>query len=235
MIPEILDEIPQDTMMYLINAVAFEAEWKEKYNEYQISHDREFTKSDGTVQSVDMMYSGESWFLKDEYATGFIKPYVSGYSFAVLLPEEGMDVYDYVNQLSGEKLQNILKNATQCKVEAGLPAFEVSYEAELSEMLKNLGIEDAFESDKADFSEMASFSDGRALYISRVLHKTFIKVDAKGTKAGAVTAVEVTMESAMEEEERRVVICNRPFVYVMIEQESGLPVFIGVLEQVDQS
>jgi serpin B len=234
MIPEILGEIPENAVMYLLNAVAFEAEWKKIYTENQIGYDRKFTKSDGTVQSVDMMYSRENWFLEEEHATGFIKPYVSGYSFAVLLPEEGMDVYDYVNQLTGEKLQNILENSAERNVETGLPAFEVSYEAELSDMLVDMGMEDAFDSSKADFSGMASFSDESALRIGKVFHKTYIKVDAKGTKAGAATAVEMTMESAAVEE-IPVVICNRPFVYVIIEQESGLPVFIGVLEQLDET
>jgi serpin B len=233
MIPEILDQIPKDAMLYLINAVAFEAEWKNVYEEYQISQNREFTKSDKTVQSVEMMYARESSYLEDAHATGFIKPYVSGYSFAVLLPEDGMTVSDYVSQMTGEELLDVLTHPNGCQVETGIPSFEVSYAAELSEGLKNMGMEDAFDEKRADFSPMAEFSEQRNLFISRVLHKTFIKVDAKGTKAGAATAVELMDAGAATAEEIRVVICNRPFVYAIIEQESGLPVFIGVLEQVD--
>lgn len=65
------------------------------------------------------------------------------------------------------------------------------------------------------------------LYISDVLHKTFIEVGELGTKAGAVTSVEMSLTSAPLEIKN--VILNRPFVYAIIDNETNLPVFIGVM------
>ena len=83
MIPKVLDEIPPEAVMYLVNALAFEAEWAEIYNEYAVS-DGTFTKEDGTKQSVEFMYSDESTYLEDDKAIGFKKYYKDRkYAFVV--------------------------------------------------------------------------------------------------------------------------------------------------------
>ena len=85
----------------------------------------------------------------------------------------------------------------------------------------------------ADFSNMAK-TDSGTLFISRVLHKTHIDVDTEGTKAAAVTAVEMADEAAAEEpEEPKYVILDRPFVYMIIDMHTLLPVFFGVLNSVE--
>ena len=87
MIKEILDEIPADAVIYLINALVFEAEWADKYEETQIRENMKFTTGKGMEQRVDMMFSEESLYLTDENAKGFIKYYKGGkYAFAALLP-----------------------------------------------------------------------------------------------------------------------------------------------------
>ena len=88
---------------------------------------------------------------------------------------------------------------------------------------------DAFDYTVSDFSGIGSSIDGN-LYISRVLHKTFIAVDEKGTKAGAATVVEMKDESSMiEPEEIKTVYLDRPFLYMLIDCEANLPVFIGTV------
>ena len=77
MIPSALDKIPADALMYLINALAFDAEWADIYEKYQVK-DGEFTKEDGTKQKCELMYSTESNYFEDEKATGFLKYYKSG-------------------------------------------------------------------------------------------------------------------------------------------------------------
>ncbi len=85
----------------------------------------------------------------------------------------------------------------------------------------------------ADFSRMAQTDTG-LLYINRVLHKTHIEVDRAGTKAAAVTAVEMTNEAAMlEPEETPTVYLNRPFVYAIIDTETGLPIFLGSVNTIN--
>ena len=90
-------------------------------------------------------------------------------------------------------------------------------------------MQDAFDSAKADFSGIGRSLDGN-IFISRVLHKTYIAVDEKGTKAGAATAVEMRAEGAMPQEDVRTVYLNRPFVYMILDCEHNLPLFLGVVE-----
>lgn len=229
MIKDILDSIPEEAVMYLVNALAFDAEWKNIYYENQV-HDGVFTKEDGTEQGVELMYSTEHQYLADTNAAGFLKYYAGQkYAFAALLPDQGISVEEYVASLTGEKLAGILTNPEGVQVNAAIPKFEGEYSVEMSEMLRAMGITDAFDDTVADFSGIGSSTDGN-LCISCVLHKTFIAVDEKGTKAGAATVVEMKNESAMmKPEEIKSVYLDRPFVYMLIDCEANLPVFIGTV------
>lgn len=90
-----------------------------------------------------------------------------------------------------------------------------------------MGMTDAFSSKEADFTGLARSANGN-IYISRVLHKTFIAVDERGTKAGAATAVEMKDESAPIDEPKTVLL-DRPFVYMLIDCDTNLPIFIGTM------
>ena len=234
MIKNILDEIPTDAVMYLINALAFEAEWENKYDSTQIWEDAKFTTSTGEEQKVDMMRSEEWLYLSDEEATGFIKRYKGGnYAFAALLPNEGVTVTDYVKNLTGEHLQSMLANPYKnAMVYAHLPQFSCEYDVEMSELLKAMGMTDAFNSGLADFTAMATSTHGN-IFISRVIHKTFIEVSPVGTKAGAATVVEAMDESASFSEEMYEVFLDRPFLYMIIDCENNMPVFMGIVNSVE--
>lgn len=234
MIPEILDDIPDEAVMYLINALAFEAEWKDMYNEYQVS-DGEFTLEDGSVQNVEYMYNEENLYIETENATGFIKHY-SGkkYAFAALLPNEGTTVAQLVASLNGETLNDILSNPKYCTVKTKIPKFESEYKTELCDVLMSMGMEKAFDGDLADFSKLGT-STRENIYISRVLHKTFISVGEKGTKAGAVTVVEMTETERLEDTaDPQTVYLYRPFVYMIIDCETNTPFFIGTMMNVNR-
>lgn len=230
MIREILDRISEDAVMYLVNALAFEGEWETVYREDQV-RESDFTQADGSVRKVDMMYSTESDYLEDEHATGFLKYYAGRqYAYAALLPEEGMDVADYLASLDGEKLQRILSNPLETTVWAGIPRYESEYGAELGDILQDMGMTDAFDTGKADFSKIGHSTKGN-IYISRVLHKAFIAVDEQGTRAGAATAV--MMEAGGAIMDLKEVYLDRPFVYMIVDCETGVPVFMGVLTGVE--
>lgn len=233
MIEEILDEIPGDAVMYLVNALAFEAQWQEIYHDYQV-REGIFTKTDGTGQNVDMMYSSEMWYLEDALGEGFIKEYAGGkYAFAALLPREGMTVQEYVAALDGAKLREILANPLEVQVEAGIPKYKSEYSITMNKVLQEMGMADAFDSNRADFSGIGYSWSGN-IYIGRVLHKTFIAVDESGTKAGAATAVEMKDGCAMlEPPQVRTVYLDRPFVYMILDREENVPVFLGIVEEVN--
>ena len=227
MIENILDEIPADAMLYIINALAFEGTWKEAYSEHYIRNGV-FTNYEGEKQSVKLMYSTEEQYLDDGRATGFIKEYAGGqYSFVALLPNEGVSLDDYVTSLTGDRFRNILGTAKNENVSVAIPKFSYDYDVLLNQSLMEMGITDAFSPQLADFSNMAEGADGN-LYIGRVIHKTFISVDEEGTKAGAATIIEVPKNSATMTKPCMVHL-TRPFVYAIVDNATGLPVFMGTV------
>lgn len=224
MIVDILDQIPDEAVMYLINALSFDAEWQNIYNENSIREDI-FTADDGTIQRADMMYSEEHLYIEDDGAKGFIKDYAGGkYAFVAMLPPEDLHLSAYIAGLTGEKLQSLIKNAQTIEVNTMMPKFTTEYSVEMSDILKSMGMVDAFDEHKADLKDLGT-AEGN-LYISRVIHKTKIEVDEKGTKAGAATVVEVSEESAAIEDPKTVYL-DRPFLYLIVDKESNLPLFMG--------
>lgn len=232
MIPEILDEIPADAIIYLVNALAFEAEWSEIYEKQQV-RDGKFTKEDGTKRDVDFMYSTEGTYLEDENATGFKKYYKGGkYAFVAMLPNEGVSVSEYITSLTGESLNALLSNPQHGTVHTSIPKFETEYTVEMSEILKDMGMTEAFDMYNADFEGLGASTAGN-IFINSVLHKTFISVGEKGTKAGAATIVEMNDGAAAEPQEPKEVYLDRPFVYMLIDCENNIPFFIGTMMDVD--
>ncbi len=233
-IPEILSEIPEDAVLYLINALSFDAEWTNPYTEQACSEDL-FTCEGGDTINAVFMHSQEYQYLESEHATGFLKYYHnSDYAFAALLPEEGMTVSEYADTLTGETLLELLRHPQDVPVNVSLPKFETECSTELSDVLESMGMTDAFDSSAADFSGMGSSQDG-PLYISKVLHKTFLALDEQGTKAGAATAVEMESGSSSgNPREQKEVILDRPFLYLIIDCTANLPLFIGTADTVTE-
>ena len=231
MIPEILDQISPAAVMYLINALAFEAEWGEPYFDFQVQ-ESEFTAEDGTKEKVDLMHSEERDYLESEDATGVIKYYKEGkYAFAALLPKEGTTVEELVESLDGAKLHEILEGRQNITTYTAIPKFETEFSTEMSDVLVGMGMQNAFDPGNADFSNLGTA--GENIYISRVIHKTFISVAEQGTKAGAATIVEMAEGAAIMEEEPKEVTLDRPFVYMLIDCETWTPFFIGTLMHVE--
>lgn len=225
MIDRALDDIPPEAVMYLVNALSFVGDWENPYKAYQV-HEGLFTTEDGREQQATLMYASESRYLEDEQATGFLKYYAGReYAFAALLPKEGVTVEDYVNSLTGEHLYALLSKPEETLVETVLPKFETEWALELSEPLSAMGMTDAFDPDAADFSRLGSSERGN-IFLSRVLHRTVISVTETGTRAGAVTVVEADAGAAPDP---KVVRLDRPFVYLLIDCQTGVPLFIGTM------
>ncbi len=227
MIPELIDQVPEEALLYLVNALAFEASWPEPYREDQV-HQGDFTCGDGTLQKAEFLWSEEHLYLEDDLATGFVKHYEGGeYAFAALLPRDGVCVEDYLGSLTGEALLALLADPQSSTVTTAIPKFEVRYTGELSGPLKEMGMTVPFDENAADFSGIGTSEIGN-LYISRVLQQTVITMGEQGTKAGAATAVEMNCGTALMPE-RKEVILDRPFVYVLMDLKENVPLFIGVL------
>lgn len=227
MIDEILDSIDPDDLMFIINALVFDAEWGMPYREDEISEG--VFRPEGTedaVRSVEMMHSFENLYLNDGMATGFIKNYKDGkYSFLALLPNEGVSLDDYIASLSGEKLLNLINDAEDAFVSVSLPQFEYEYEIKLNDALSSLGMKTAFNNRSADFSRLGTAPAN--IYICDVLHKTYITVNELGTRAGAITDTVFRFESAVISNNK--VELDRPFMYLIIDNATNLPIFMGTV------
>ena len=227
MIKQIINNIPESAVMYLLNAIAFDAEWNTVYEEFQVTTDK-FTREDGTTRGIDFMNSEEDHYLEHDFGIGVMKPYYGGKTaFVALLPEEGMTVKEYLGRLTGTELYRMIQKEQNVPVITKIPKFEMEYALSLSDILKQMGMTDAFDEVLADFSGIGTSEDGN-ISISDVIHKAYINVDEKGTKAGAATAVVMTDGAILEEKpEPKEVILDRPFVYMILDLENQVPLFMG--------
>lgn len=227
MIPQMLSQISDSAQVLLVNALAFDGGWEDPFDSALVSPDT-FTCEDGTEQDVTMMHSAEDSYLESELATGFVKPYEGyDYAFVGLLPAEGVSVEELLASLDGDALEELLTPVAGAAAEIGLPKFTSSYEAELTDALRSLGMTDAFDATRADFSRMGTSEQG-PLYVGSVLHKTFVDVNEEGTRAAAATTVSMDGAAAPGGPvEYHEVILDRPFVYLIVDLRCDLPVFIG--------
>ncbi|MEN8203657.1 MAG: serpin family protein [Bacteroidota bacterium] len=231
-IKDMLNFIPADAVMYLINAIYFNAPWKyefEKADTYQ----GDFSLADGTKHQVDYMkVSGDFQYTSNEDFTAVELPYGdSAFSMVVMLPaprngvdlpSPGDELGDLVAKLDGANWDSWFENSRFTGMEITLPKFKYEWKDLLNDPLKNLGLGVAF-SDGADFTKITPSGN---IFISRVIHQTFIDVQEEGTEAAAATIVEMSFTSAGGGS----LIpfkANRPFLYVIKENSTGAILFMG--------
>ncbi|MBL8741706.1 MAG: serpin family protein, partial [Myxococcales bacterium] len=149
-------------------------------------------------------------------------------SMLLALPNEVDGLAALENQLSAGKLGEWTKKMEQKTVAVALPKFEINPSGSLSlgDALKAMGMPLAF-TKKADFTGMANPPDPNdRLFVSRVFHKAFVKVDEKGTEAAAASAVVMSTESAAPEPLARF-DADHPFVFMIRDNRTGLVLFMG--------
>lgn len=224
-IKKLLGRLDADTRMVLVNALTFDGEWANPYTKSDL-RDGIF-HAPGGDQKVTMMLSEERGYLSDDKATGFIKNYSGGrYAYAALLPNEGVSVQDYLASLTGEGFLKMLENAGSTRVLATMPKYKTECDFELTRVLQTMGVSDLF-CDLADLSGISS----EHLYVSSIVHKTFLEVDELGTRAGAATGVMVDGATAVPEDPK-IVNLDRPFVMVIYDRQTNAIVFCGVINSV---
>jgi serpin B len=225
MIDSILNEIPDNSIMYLINALVFDAKWEDKYEKNDVN-DGTFTNYDKTETTAKMLFSEESVYLYGDGVKGFAKNYSGGaYSFVALLPDENTDIYDYAASLTGKAWLSLWNSRETATVQVCIPEFTYTAQMKLNDVLAAMGMTDMFDHDQSDFSRLG-YSQFGNIYCSAVEQKIFIIVDRNGTKAAALTWGIMGGNDAPEE---NIIYLNRPFVYAIVDNSTGLPLFFGVV------
>ncbi|MBE6729132.1 MAG: serine protease inhibitor [Ruminococcaceae bacterium] len=227
-IDAVIEKIEDINMMYLINALDFNCQWNNPYSEYSVADG--IFRSNDKEYSVKYLSSNEDYYINYGSATGFMKPYKNGeFYFAAILPDSNISLEEYIASLNGEKLKNTIDSAREESVKTKLPKFSFDYSIKAEEILKKSGVKLAFDESKADFSAMGKVN-GANLFVGSVLQKTFIEVNEKGTKAAAATTVEMIYKSAIIADEKEVYL-DRPFLFMIIDGDTKLPVFIGAVNE----
>lgn len=231
MIDHVLDELEPQSIAVLVNAIAFEGDWEESYEDWQVN-EMTFTTSTGDEIDVDMLCAGSEYYFENDVATGFIKEYAGGeYALLVMLPtDESISANEFLSEFTADDYNSFIASRTsEYTVYTEIPEFDYDYDVNLNSALMSLGVVDAFDEDLADFSGIGVADSGDNIRISQVFHNTHIELDREGTRAAAATVI--VMEDAaaapMEMNEARYVYCNRPFAYAIVDTETMNPIFIG--------
>lgn len=231
-ITEIVDQIDPDVVMYLMNAVYFKADWAQEFEKAD-TVERSFQSPDGE-KTVDFMHRiGAILDISADGASGVALPYKDpDYVFFALMPDdETMTPEQWLQAQSEAELfadiRDRIVSGSESTVSLAMPRFESNYEDSLKDDLSALGMGIAFAPGEANFTKMQE-SGANNLYIGEVKHKTFIRVDEKGTEAAAVTSVEMRVTSMPGFDNE--IVLDRPFVYGIMHLPSGVPLFAGIVE-----
>jgi serine protease inhibitor len=224
LIPILLDEpLSDETIMLLINTIYMKAKWEQEFSAND-TYDRVFYKEDGSNLKVPFLNSSKTRkYFSDNNTEGILLPYNDEkLVFVALRPTNGEKVNEFAKGLTADSFKDYQKSAKNMKVKFAMPKFTLDYTLIMNDILCDMGLSVAFDYRKADFSKIAN-----NLFISKVLQKTKIEVNEQGTEAAAVTSIELSECSYIEEEVE--FILDSPYVYAIIDKESGLPLFIGIM------
>ena len=233
MIPSILSKpFNENAALLLVNALYLKNTWETEFDPNNNTYLRGFYHQGSDKESMDFLNAGFVTFpyLQSETAQGAVLPYDDGrLAFFALMPEEGAEFEVWLNSLDGDTFTQILESRTDTEfLTLALPKFEAEWDGQLQDILSALGLDLAFTFGEADFSLMGDNPNG--YYLSQVIHAAKIEVNEQGTEAAAATVVEADSGSAAPPETGVTLIFDRPFLYGIVDLQTGVPLFLGTFE-----
>jgi serpin B len=218
-------DISNLTRLVLTNAIYFKGKWQTEFDK-NLTNDEDFYLINGQKTKVKMMFQKNTfnYYENDDLQLLEIPYKGNKISMVIILPKVGK-FKTVENMMDEKKLQEWLKSATEKEVKAYIPRFKFTQRFDLSEDLSKMGMEDAFDENKADFSGI----NGRKndLYISKVIHKAFVDVNEEGTEAAAATAVIIFTKSAPIIEKPVIFKADHPFIFLVRDKEASSILFMG--------
>lgn len=227
-IDKIVDRISSETVVFLINAIYFKGQWTKEFEKGK-TRENDFKLADGGQKKLPMMsQSGRYNYYKAKDFQAVSLPYGTGrMSMYVVLPDERTTLDQFERDLTVENWETWIKSFRMTPGEVMLPRFKIEYEVDLNDVLKALGMAEAFDPRRANFSGIAQLSQAERIYISKVKHKTFAEVNEEGTVAAAVTAVEMGVTSVQPPQENFIMKVDRPFFVAIRDNLTGTVLFMG--------
>jgi len=227
-IKKIVDQIDPDVIMYLINAIYFKASWTTTFSKDD-TYEGAFTKGDDTKVMVDLMTYPEdqefefysSGYEDDDYSVVRLPYGREKFAFYGIIPNGEGTVEDLIADMKENGVDKYFESLEKSEVPVILPKFKFEWEKSLVDIFMDLGMEKAFVA--GGFLNLAD--NAGDIFISEILHKTFIEVNEEGTEAAAVTSVAYSNSAAMDG-----FYGTRPFVYIIRDDRSGTILFMGKVE-----
>jgi serine protease inhibitor len=223
-IESIVQEIRPDHVMFLVNAIYFKATWTYPFDK-GMTRRSVFYQEDGSTKSVDFMtmYNGKYLYYEDAGIKLIDLPYGQGqFSMTFLVSNDQNTVGDISAALNSTQLATWLSKADTSRMRLRIPRFTIAYQKELRPSLTRMGRGEAF-TEQVDFSRMLAETANR-LFVSEVMHKTFVVVNEEGTEAAAVTGAATVPSS-----DPPTIKIDRPFVFLIREKSSNAIIFLGQL------
>lgn len=217
----------RDAIMVLTNAIYFKAGWTDAFPD-AATKDSPFTTADGRQVAAPMMRrSGSFLYTENDQLQMVWLPYQGQFvGMYVVLPKPGVELKNIVEKLTAAEWMNLVGGMKSRPGQVGLPRFKTEYAASLKPALAALGMEDAFNPDKADLNGiLPPDSTPERVFISDALHKTYLKVDEQGTEAAAATAVIMGITSAPADP--FTMVADRPFLLAIADKPTGVILFLG--------
>ncbi|MBL9026618.1 MAG: serpin family protein [Myxococcales bacterium] len=232
----ITDLIPKegitgDTRLVLVNAIYFLGDWENPFEKDRTQAAAFSTTKADKVQVPTMNQTAFYKYAKKDGVQALEIPYKGGsMSMVIVLPDAVDGLGALEKSFDAKKLDDLAKSMKGEQVFAQIPKFEIAPQSSLSlgDHLVEMGMKTAFDRKKADFTLIANPpSPDDRLYIGKVFHKGFIKVDEKGTEAAAATAVAMPRAGSAAPAKPTEFKADHPFLYVIRDNASGLVLFMG--------
>ncbi|SHH92500.1 serpin B [Sporobacter termitidis DSM 10068] len=234
LIQNMVDQLEPNDVMVLVNTLYFNGKWASPFDPV-FTQSEAFVPADGKNVRIPTMCQiyDEARCFETEDARGILLPYVSDrFAYVALLPSGG--VADYLAALTPESFKGLIASAADRRVELHIPKYTASISKALNEPLRQMGLQSAFDPLKADFSALGTAKNN--IFIDNVLQNAVFKLDEQGTEAAAATKVELRSGSAPAEKDKPVVLrLDRPFIYALMDMQTGAPLFLGVLDNPELS
>jgi serpin B len=223
-ISQIVDQVQPNLVLLLLNAVYFKGTWSEGFDTAAtVNHP--FTLANSTRKQHPMMtQTGEYDYYETTQFQAVSLPYGKGrFSLYLFLPKSKSNLSSFYRDLTAANWNQWMNKFQNRPGSIQIPKFKLEYNLNLNNALKALGMDIAFDGNKADFSGM---SQGK-LAIDQVRHKTFVEVNEVGTEAAAATSVEMIVTSTQFPPEPFKLVADRPFFFAIRDNETGTLLFMG--------